>query len=273
MLVIAQTKTCYYLLGSLYPKRYWTHLLFVFSCLMHQSYAASLPPLIVATEIFNPPFIMQGANGQLFGFDIEMMENVCQLMNRECQYRSGFIEKTIITNIEKQKADLGVASITITLERSQHVNFSLPYLPSDAQYLALKKWATVPFSQSVFNGKKIGIQAGTIFEKLINEPSFSEVKIIKYNSTPMLIDALSDGTVDFILQDALAAQYWASQLPVFTTFGKKFAFGDGFAVVVNKNDPELLQQINDALLEYQKNGEFKKTYDRYVTGDSTGKNF
>lgn len=64
-----------------------------FSFFISCSYADSLRPLIVATEIFNPPFIMQGANKQLFGFDIEMMEDICRIIQRECQYRSGFLVK------------------------------------------------------------------------------------------------------------------------------------------------------------------------------------
>ncbi|HHT0593915.1 TPA: transporter substrate-binding domain-containing protein [Legionella anisa] len=163
-------------------------------------------------------------------------------------------------------ADIGVASITITLERSEHVNFSFPYLPSDVQYLALKKWAAVPFSQDAFNGKKIGIQVGTIFEKVIKDSGVPDVKIVNYNSTPQLIKALSDENVDFILQDALSAQYWGSQMPIFTSFGKPFGFGYGLGIAVNKRESELLQQINNALLEFQKNGQFKKTYDRYIMG-------
>ncbi|CAM3131090.1 transporter substrate-binding domain-containing protein [Legionella anisa] len=263
--MIMQTITTYYL-GFLGIKRRWTQFLFIFSFFMSCSHADSLRPLIIATEIFNPPFIMQGANKQLFGFDIEMMEDICQMIHRECQYRPGFFENTIISSIEKNEADIGVASITITLERSEHVNFSFPYLPSDAQYLALKKWTAVPFSQDAFNGKKIGIQVGTIFEKVIKDSGFPDVEIVNYNSTPQLIKALGDENVDFILQDALSAQYWASQMPIFTTFGKPFGFGYGLGIAVNKRESELLQQINDALLEFQKNGQFKQTYDRYILG-------
>ena len=54
-----------YCLGFLGIKSRWTLFLFVFSFFMSLSYADSLRPLIVATEIFNPPFIMQGANNQL----------------------------------------------------------------------------------------------------------------------------------------------------------------------------------------------------------------
>lgn len=228
------------------------------------TYADQLPPLIIATETFNPPFIMQGANKQLFGFDIEMMEFICQNIHRNCQYRPDFLENSIISIVEKHEADIGVASITITLERAQHVNFSHPYLPSDAQYLALKKWAAVPYSKDAFDGKKIGIQAGTIFEKVINDSGFSNVQIIKYNSTPQLIQALNDGRVDFILQDALSAQNWVMQLQVFTTYGKPFSSGYGFGIAVNKDNSELLEQINEALHEYQKNGQFKKNYDKYI---------
>ncbi|WP_274519444.1 transporter substrate-binding domain-containing protein [Legionella cincinnatiensis] len=75
---------------------------------------------------------------------------------------------------------------------------------------------------------------------------------------------MSEGEVDFVLQDVLSAQYWATEFPEFTTFGKSFIYGYGFGIAVNKSDSELLQQINNALLEFEKNGQFKKTYERYV---------
>ncbi|AUH73261.1 arginine ABC transporter substrate-binding protein [Legionella sainthelensi] len=265
--VMMQTIISYYL-RLLSIKRRWIQLLFIFSFSISFSYAEPLRSLTVATEIFNPPFIMQGANNQLFGFDIEMMEDICKTIHRHCQYHSGFFENTIISTIEQHEADIGVASITITLDRSQRVSFSIPYLPSEAQYLALKKWATVPFSKDVFNGKKIGIQVGTLFEKVINDSGFSNVEIVNYRSTPKLIEALSNGDIDFILQDALSAQYWATQMPVFAPFGKAFSIGYGFGIVVNKTDNELLQQINNALLEFEKNGEFKRTYNRYIAGSN-----
>lgn len=267
ILVMIQTRISY-LLGFLGIKSRLAFLL-ISSCFTSLSYADSLRPLIVATEIFNPPFIMQGANKQLFGFDIEMMEEICRYIHRECQYRSGFFENTIISSIEKREADIGIASITITAERNQRVSFSVPYLPSEVQYLSLKKWANVLFSKDAFSGKKIGIQAGTNFEQAIKDSGFSDVQIINYDSTPDLIQALSDGDVDFILQDALAAQYWASQIPVFSTFGKPFVFGYGFGIAMHKDQSQLLEQINDALIEFQRNGQFKKTYDRYVTGGSS----
>ncbi|KTC83453.1 transporter substrate-binding domain-containing protein [Legionella cincinnatiensis] len=88
-----------------------------------------------------------------------------------------FFENTIISNIEKHEADIGIASITITLDRSQRINFSISYLPSDVQYLALKKWATVPFSEDVFDGKKIGIQVGTIFDRILKTQVFLMLKL------------------------------------------------------------------------------------------------
>ncbi|WP_454785085.1 transporter substrate-binding domain-containing protein [Legionella sp. WA2024007413] len=242
----------------------WTQFLFIFFSLIPLTYADPLPPLIVATEMFNPPFIMQGANKQLFGFDIEMMEDICEIIHRKCIYRSEFMENTLLSSIEKHEADIGVSSITITLERSERVNFSYPYLPSDVQYLALKKWAAIPFSKDVLNEKKIGVQVGTIYEQVIKESGLSDVQIINYSSTNRLIKALGQGEVDFILQDALAAQYWITQIPIFTTFGKPFTYGYGFGIAVNKSDKELLQQINNALVEFEENGQFKKTYDRYV---------
>lgn len=66
---------------------------------------------------------------------------------------------------------------------------------------------------------------GTVFGKVINDAGFSNVQIVNYNSTPQLIDALSDGSVDFILQDALSAQYWSFKFRFLLHLENRFPLG------------------------------------------------
>ncbi|WP_191968263.1 type 2 periplasmic-binding domain-containing protein [Legionella longbeachae] len=47
-------------------------------------------------------------------------------------------------------------------------------------------------------------------------------------------------------------------------FGKQFVYGFGFGIAINNNDLGLLDQINQALIQFESSGEFKKTYARYV---------
>lgn len=60
-------------------------ILIAFVCFTSSLFAQG-EPLNVGVESFAPPFVMQGNHNQLFGFDIDMMNNLCKIMNRTCTF-------------------------------------------------------------------------------------------------------------------------------------------------------------------------------------------
>lgn len=227
--------------------------------------AAEGPPLKIATDNFSPPFTMRGANEQMFGFDVTMMQNLCQLMNRTCTFIP-MPFSDVLKQVESSEVDLGIGSITITLERAQKVTFSIPYLLSYAQYIALKKNHPNPkFSVNELHKQRIGVEFGGIFRKAIDQLNFSDVTLITYQHPNDLLDALTKNEIQFALVDASAAFYWQNQTnQQIIRLGKPFLFGYGFGIAVNPNDSALLQNINTAILEYQNNGQFQKAYNEYI---------
>lgn len=227
-------------------------------------YAEPLPELRIATDKFSPPYVMRGANNQLFGFDIDMMENICQILKRKCVYYPMRFDK-IFTQIQENKADVGIGSITITLERTKQVAFSIPYLLSYAQYIALKEKNAPTFSTKMLHHKKVGVEAGSIFKEAIDELGYADVQVVELRNYAKIMSAIQEKSIDFALIDASTAQYWQTQSQdLITAQGKPFLFGYGFGIAVNINNQALLEDINAALLEYQNNGGFQKAYNQYI---------
>lgn len=226
--------------------------------------AAPLPILKVAADAFSPPFVMRGANNQLYGFDIDMMENICQILKRQCVYQPmSFIN--LLPSVESQLADVAVGGITITLDRSKVVSFSIPYLLSYAQYIGLKSTLPPSFSLNDLAGKKIGIEAGTVFKETLNELSVKNITVVEIKNHASIILALENRKIDYALMDASAVQYWQGQSKdKMVAVGTPFLYGYGFGIAVNESNPGLLEDINTALLEYQNNGGFQKAYNQYI---------
>ena len=84
-------------------------------------------PLNIGIETFDPPFVIQGANKKIYGFDVDMMNSLCHIINRTCQYHVMRFDE-LLNAVVTKKIDEAVSSITITPGRSKLVNFSLPYL-------------------------------------------------------------------------------------------------------------------------------------------------
>ena len=238
-------------------------LLLIIAIIPLQSLSQGLP-LRVGVEPFEPPFILQAANKQLYGFDINVINSICRRIDRTCQFTIMSFDR-LLSAVRNNQLDVAISAITITVPRAKLVNFSLPYFPSSSRFLTRKEFSSKPFSLLAFKNKKIGIERGTVFKTQMTVMGIKNPNIIEYQSVHLLIDALNNKEVDFVLLDNPSSLYWAAQSSgALKTFGRSLNYGFGYAVAINKQNQLLLGQINKALLDYQKSDEFKKNYRQYL---------
>jgi len=223
------------------------------------------PDLNVGIESFYPPFVMQGSQKEIYGFDVDMMNNLCKIMQRTCKYHIMRFS-LLIDALINQKIDAAVSAITITPQRSKIVNLSLPYLLSYSRFLTKNTQKTQTFSLFVLNGKRIGVENGTVFPDQIKEMGVINPKIVSYADVGSELTGLSNGDVDMILIDSPTALYWASNSSEsFSLLGPPFVYGYGLGIALSPGEPNLLPEINKALLQYQNSAEFRLNYNRYLS--------
>ncbi len=221
------------------------------------------PPLVVGIPSFLPPFVMQGAKNQVFGFDINMMNSLCDKIQRTCVYKIMRFDE-LIQAVADRRIEAAVSAITITAERSKIVSFTLPYMLSYFQFLQKTTTKPVPFTLELLNNKRIGIESGTIFEDQILLMGIKNPIITKYGKQDDMINALSEDEIDYLVLDSPIAKYWAANSTgAFMTIGNSYVYGNGFGIAVNSSNTELLDTLNTALLQYQNSPDYTSTYNRY----------
>ena len=109
-------------------------LLLTFICIIPTLHAEN-NPLKIGIDGFLPPFAMQGKNNENYGFDVEMMNSLCKIMKRDCEFHTMKFAQ-LLPAVENGQVDVALSYITITPERSKRVNFSTPYLLSYSRFLA-----------------------------------------------------------------------------------------------------------------------------------------
>lgn len=225
---------------------------------------AADPTLNVGLKGFNPPFEIQGADNEFYGFDVDMMNALCKIMNRSCVFHIIKFDQ-LMDAVMTNKVDVALSSITITPGRSALVNFSLPYLLSYSRFLGSTSTAKQQFSLDLLKNKTIGIESGTIFVDQINSLGIVNPTIKEYDNTELLVEGLSKNEVDYILFDSSSAGYWAANSAgEFAVIGPPFLYGYGFGIALNKSNRQLLLDVNRALLQYQNSQEYKNNYNRYL---------
>lgn len=221
-------------------------------------------PLQVAVTPFTPPFSFKTSSNNYYGFDISLMLEVCQILKRECIFKSMEFDK-LLNEVANNRSPVAISSITITPERLKTVNFSKPYIPSECSFLTHKKNDHHPFDLTFLDRQRFGIVRGNIFEEVIRSLGVNNAPVIRYRDNHALIDALNRNNVSMIMLDTPAAFYWQMQSKgMFKTFGKPFKCGYGIGIAINKDNTELLQEINNAIDLYHQSEAFKTDYNRYI---------
>jgi polar amino acid transport system substrate-binding protein len=94
--------------------------------------------LRVATSGDFPPMTMRDREGQLMGFEVDLVQALAGTMNLKVSFvQTPFAE--LIPSVESGKVDMALAGMTITPERNARVAFAGPYLISGNTLLTSKR--------------------------------------------------------------------------------------------------------------------------------------
>lgn len=225
--------------------------------------------IVVYTNAFFAPFeYYEGTN--IVGVDIDIMNKVGERMGREVEFKN--VEfGVIIDEVSSGKmCDVGAAGITWTEGRAEKVAFSVPYYTS-VQY-AIFAADSIEISKnsdgedvvmwSALAGKKIGVQLDTTGDiyvglEIDGEEGYTGAiqgtgaQKFQYKNAQLAVESL--GTqLDVVVIDELPAQYLTKNnnyiaLPLY--YDADTATEEEYCIAVNKNQTELLENINAVLNE------------------------
>ena len=237
--------------------------------------AADMKKVKIGTEGAYPPFNSIDANGELVGFDIDIAKALCKAANYECEFVVQDWDG-IIDGLNAKKYDAIIASMSITEERKQVVDFTNKYYNTPAKFIA-KKGAGLDVGYDTLGGKVVGVQRATIHENFLRD-NFKDIDVRVYATQDEANADLVSGRVDLVMADSVALLEGF----VNTDQGKDFEFvgpdysepkwhGDGAGIAVRKGDKELLDGLNAAIETIRSDGTYKAINDKYFAFDVYGK--
>jgi len=219
--------------------------------------------LRVGTEGAYPPFNDVGPDGELKGFDIDIAKALCAAMGRECEFVTKEWNR-IIEGLRTGEYDCIVASMSITLGRTEKVDFTDPYYKNKLRFVAAEDRRIAPTEASL-EGLTVGAQAEAIAAQWLEQNMRNAVDIRRFDTQEQAYDALAAGKVDAVLADMLVSYYWlqSEEGSAFEFKGDSVYSGDRIAIAVRKDDDELKRELDRALDAIQENGTYRRIRERY----------
>jgi len=225
--------------------------------------AAAADSLRIATEGAYPPFNETNANGELIGFDVDIARALCDKMGADCEI-VGQDWDGIIPGLQTNKYDAIIASMSITDERKEMVDFSDRYYTSHLRFVA-PEGVEIDGSSDSLDGKTIGAQRATISSQYLEDNYRDLVSIKVYDTQEAAFLDLKSGRIDAVLADVFPAHDWLQSDEgaghAFT--GPKLAPNDEIGIAVRKDEEELLARFNKALAEILADGTYEKINAKY----------
>jgi polar amino acid transport system substrate-binding protein len=219
---------------------------------------ASGEKLTVGSDIPYPPFEQKASGGGYTGFDVELMEAIGKEIGREPEFIDSSFE-TIFRDLAQEKFEAVMSAATITEEREEVVNFSLPYYLSE-QAILVKEGSEIT-GLSDLKGKVVAAQQGTTGLELGKEKA--EAKELRpYPEGPDADNALKAGTVEAVIIDAPVAKKQAEELGGIEIV-EKVPTEETYGIAIAKPNTELLEQINEGLKKTIEDGSYAKVYEKW----------
>lgn len=225
----------------------------------------------IATEGAYPPFNYVDPSGELKGFDVDLARALCEVMGVECELMVQNWDG-MIPGLLAGKFDAIIACMGATEERKKAVSFTKPYCRLLGRFVA-RKGSDIEISKEGLQGKRVGVQRGTTYSKYLKGAYGDTVEVVTYGSIDEHNLDLNAGRLDAVVANEIFMSRWLE-----SPEGKDFEFvseplrhgllGSGEAnIAVRKEDRELKQKLDDALLKLIQQGKHKEIASKHFYVD------
>jgi len=228
----------------------------------------------IAAEPY-PPFASPDASGKWTGWEVEITEAICKAAKLDCEI-TPVAWDGIIPALTSRKIDAIFASMSITAERMQTIDFSDKYYNTPAAVMGPKadKFTATPEG---LKGKIIGVQVATIHENYAKK-YFTAAQIKSYQTQDEANQDLVAGRVDAVQADLLALKVFLESPDGKACCDLKGevkqdveVLGPGAGVGLRKGDDAMKAKFNAAIKQIRADGTYDKISKKYFDFDIYGK--
>ncbi len=212
-----------------------------------------------------PPFeyIDPERGGEILGFDIELAKIVAKDYGKNLDIKiMGFLE--ILPAIQKKDVDIGMSTFTITEERKELVDFSIPYYET-SQVVLVRKDDQSFYSgdiKEVLSTKILSSRSTTTGVNIAKEIATNHI-VVEQNTWEAATNDLLNKKVDAVFIDNDTAKIFASQNDNFRILDIEFE-KEYYGIAVQKGNTKLLKSINKTIQRLIDSGEHQRLVEEYI---------
>jgi len=216
----------------------------------------------VGTDPTWPPYESLNSTNQIVGFEVDLMDAIAKKLNKTVEWSSVLFDN-IITSVKSKQLDLGVSGFSVTKNRLEEVQFTMPHSVTRGQVIMLQSKRDslgITMLSSLAELKTLNLKAGT--QLGTTERDELEAADVQYNAfsdygTAVMDMASANPSVDCVYAETPITTSWIAQ---YQAQGKSIVivYDTPYypcAFVANKDAHTLVQMIDGALSDVIASGQ------------------
>ncbi len=225
--------------------------------------------LLIGLDPGYMPFEMKNQRGEIIGFDVDLAKRMAKAMGVKLEIVPTAFDG-IIPALLTGKFDILATGMTLTQERNMSINFAHPYIEVGQSAIINNKIASVVKSYKDLNDPKytIAVRLGTTGEQAAKR-LIPDAKHLSFETEQECVLEVVNGRADAFVYDmpynvVAVAQRGSGKI---THLDKAFTF-EPLSWGIRKNDPNLLNWLNNFIYQIKRDGTYDKIYKKWFQDDS-----
>lgn len=201
-------------------------------------------------------------NGKIVGFDIDLIKALSKEAGYSYQLKNVSWD-AMFTQLKGNSADMGISGITITNDRKQTYDFSIPYFISKESILVKK--GSIIKSGSDLKGKVVAVEKGSVGQTEVEKILGQNDGNIKRVENTLRFMELVQGNADATVGDDTSNQKFVLNNPkdnLKAIQDEKNFTPENFGLMFPKNS-KIKSDYNKAINKLFDDGEFSKIYKKW----------
>ncbi len=212
-----------------------------------------------------PPFSFIGPGGAFTGFNVDLARAICAELQIPCTMQARPFD-SLEASLLEGRVDAVIAGLAITPASRQRLAFSDVYLRPAARFLGLAPRAKDAVTAASLDGRVVAVVTGSAHAAYL-AAFFPKARPLAVETLALATEAVKEGKAELAFGDGLALAFYlqseaAGECCAFVggPYLEPRFFGEGFAIALPPDRPELRRAIDWALDSLYDKGVFAEIY-------------
>jgi polar amino acid transport system substrate-binding protein len=216
------------------------------------------------------PYIFEGKENKLTGFEYDLAEYLAGQLG----VKSEFVQwewEMLPHILERGTVDVVLNGYEWSENRERAMASTIPYYFYKLQLLAraddasIKDWEDLRAKPGEAR-KRVGVLQGSAAQRYIEKRFHDSVDLMPYAEVTMVMGLVEQGRLDATVQDVPIVSFYGPEFPGLHAVGKPEEPGY-YVGFVRRDDDELCQRLNEAILKGLSDGTLRRIYVKHGVWD------